>query len=147
MTRAEVRTFIESGIQELSELVGFDSGRITEFNSERGNTYPFAWLESISNSPTFTEQNTIPFDSWSIVIHIAKKAAQDSTAKQYESMIDDADALAQQLQYHYNSTVSGFKLVTIESMSRVPFIKKHADVLAGVIFSFTLVGPDTTNLC
>lgn len=150
MTRTEVRTFIESGIEELTTLVGFDSGRITEFNSDRTREYPFAWLESISNVPDFFNSANglqVPFDHWSIAIHIAKLDKQDSSTKQYEALIDDCDALAQQLQNKYNAVVSGSNLVTLEGIGRVPFIKKHADCLTGVIFSFTLSAPDTTNIC
>lgn len=150
MTRAEVRQFIESGIEELSQLVRFDSGRISEFNSQRSNEYPFAWLESPSNNPDFFNSMNglqVPYDHWEIAIHIANKDSQDSSPAQYEAIIDDCDAIAQQLQHKYNTIVSGFNLSLIEGISRVPFVKKHADILTGVIFSFTLTAPDTTNLC
>lgn len=150
MTRAEVRQFIESGIEELIPLVGFDSGRISEFNSDRTRDYPFAWLETISNSPDFFNNANglqVPYDHWTIRIHIAAKDKQDSLPNQYEALIDQCDYKAQLLQKNYDTVVSGFNLVTLEGLSREPFIKKHADCLTGVIFSFTLSAPDTTNLC
>lgn len=147
MKRSEVRTFIENGIATLSPQMGFGSGRISEFNSKLDKTYPFAWLESLSNSPDInTGVNTI--DHWEIIIHIAKKDAQDSSADQYEAIVDECDLIAQELQKAYNEDIDGYKILTMESISREPFIKKHAsDCLTGVIFSFTLSGPDTTNLC
>ena len=145
MTREQVRTYIEDGIKLLSTNLGFNSGRITEFNSERSNGYPFAWLESLSVSSDIPNQT--PIDTWSIVIHIAQKDAMDSKPDDYEAIVDVSDYIAQQLQKKYNAEVSGFKLITMEGMTREPFIKKHADCLTGVIFSFNLIAPDTANFC
>ena len=145
MTREQVRTYIEDGINLLSTNLGFGSGRITEFNSERSNDYPFAWLESLSVSSDIPNQT--PIDTWSINIRIAQKDALDSMPEQYESLIDKSDYIAQQLQKKYNAEVSGFKLIKMEGMSRTPFVKKHADILSGVDFSFNLIAPDTANFC
>jgi len=105
MKRNEVRVFIESGVQELSPSVSFDSGRYTEFNSERNHVYPMAWLESISNNPDlFNSTNgfQVPMDHWKIVLHITYLDKQDSIPVQYEAIIDQADYIAQQLQIIYN---------------------------------------------
>jgi len=148
MTRAEVRAFIESGIDNLNqsgEVIQFNSGRITEFNSPRSNVYPFCWLESLSTDTDLI--NSLPFDNWQIVIHVAAKDSQDSKAEQYEAIVDSCDVIAQKLVKKYNDVVSGYKLVTISGVNRTPFIKKHADNTSGVILSFTLISPDQTNLC
>lgn len=146
MTRAEVRNFIESGINTLSPVVGFGSGRISEFNSTLNKSYPFAWLESLSNNPDIVV-GVSTTDNWEVIIHIAKQDKVDSTAAQYEAIVDECDYIAQQLQKAYNEDVSGYNLVTLTGISRIPFIKKHTDPSTGVILSFTLSGPDTTNLC
>jgi len=148
MTRAEVRAFVESGIDNLNqsgEVIQFGSGRITEFNSTRSNIYPFCWLESLSVDTDLI--NSMPFDNWNIVIHVAAKDAQDSSADQYETIVDTCDVIAQKLVKKYNDVVSGYKLVTLSGINREPFIKKHADNTSGVILSFTLISPDQTNLC
>lgn len=149
MTRAQVRSFIESGIEELSQQLSFGSGRISEFNSDRGHTYPTAWLDPLSNNPTLPngQGSVTPQDNWNVVIHIAKKDKMDSTPEQYEAIVDECDSIGQQLQKKYNDEVEGFNLVTLGAVSREPFIKKHADCTTGIILSFTLSGPDTTNLC
>jgi len=100
MTRAEVRAFIESGIDNLNqsgEVIQFNSGRITEFNSPRSNVYPFCWLESLSTDTDLI--NSLPFDNWQIVIHVAAKDSQDSKAEQYEAIVDSCDVIAQKLVY------------------------------------------------
>jgi len=147
MTRAEVRTFIKSGVTALSLAYRFNSGRISEFNSGRSNDYPFLWLESLMAGGDFTEGTQMPVDEWDIKIHIAKKDSVDSKAEQYEAIIDECDLIAQKLKYQLNQVVSGYKTALISSITREPFIKKHADNTTGVILSFTLIVPDQTDVC
>lgn len=145
MTRAQVRSFLEDGIILLTDVT-YGSGRISEFNSNRSRVYPMCWIESLSVTTSLTDTQ-LPTDAWDIKIHVADKIGADAVETQYESLIDDCDYIAQQLIVHYNQQVNGFKLVTLTGISREPFIKKHADSLAGVILSFSLNAPDTTNLC
>lgn len=146
MTRKEVRTLIEDAVNDLSQSVGFGSGRITEFNKARSNTYPFAWLESISDSPDLTTQN-LPISNWDCSIHVAKKDSQGSSPEEYEDIIDDCDEIAKKIAVKINLSISGYKLITLSAQNFEPFVKKHADILTGVIYSFTLNIPDTTNRC
>lgn len=146
MTREEVRAFIKSGVDALDQTIDFASGRITEFNSGRSNEYPFIWLESLSTDVDILATG-LPYDNWQIALHIAKKDAAGSSPEEYEGIIDVCDLIAQQLIKKYNNIVSGYTLVTLSNVSRQPFIHKHADDLTGVILSFTLGSPDTTNLC
>jgi hypothetical protein len=145
MTRGEIRSFLEDGIILLTDVT-YGSGRVSEFNSNRSRVYPMCWIESLSVSTELTD-NELPINAWNVNLHVAKKDLADSVEAQYEALIDDCDEMAQQLIKYYNSQVSGFKLVTITGITRNPFIKKNADCLSGVILSFTLNSPDTTNLC
>lgn len=146
MKRSEVRTFIESGVEALTPAIGFNSGRISEFNSVRSNDYPFVWLESLSAGVELTDQG-LPYDGWNIAIHIAKKDAAGSKPEEYERIVDECDYIGQQLVKQYNNLVTGYATVTLDNISRDPFIHRHADDLTGIILSFTLNAPDTTNLC
>lgn len=146
MKRSEVREFIESGVEALTPAIGFNSGRISEFNSERGNDYPFVWLESLSAGVELLDSG-LPYDGWNIAIHIAKKDAAGSKPEEYERIVDECDYIGQQLVKQYNNLITGNHLVTLESISRDPFIHRHADDLTGIILSFTLNTPDATNLC
>lgn len=146
MTRAEVRQFVEDGINALSESIGFGAGRITEFNKDTQKDYPYAWLESLANRPeVFVNHATV--DNWQIIIHIAKKDSQDSSPDEYETIVDECDVIGAKLQTKYNQVVSGYKLLTISNVSREPFIKKHADILSGVVLSFDLSAPETASYC
>lgn len=148
MTRSEVRDFIESGVTLLNEAgtyLEFGNGRVTELNSNRSNTYPKVWLDPLTVSTDLV--NSMPFDNWDIVLRIAGKDAQDSKPEQYEAIVDTCDEIAQKLVKKYNDVASGYKLVTISGITREPFIKKQADNTSGVILSFTLTSPDSTNLC
>jgi hypothetical protein len=147
MTRAEVKTFIETGVQAINPALSFGTGRITEWNSNRSNEYPGTWLETIEADTEIPEGLQLPFDAWPINLHIGKKDAQDSSPTEYEALIDEADYIAQQLIKQYNATVTGYNTVTISSISRPAFIKKHADCITGVVLTFILRVPDTTNLC
>lgn len=146
MKRSEVRAFIEAGIEQLSPVIGFGSGRISEFNSDRSREYPFVWLESLSTGVTLTDSG-LPFDDWNIALHIAKKDSADSIEIQYEPMIDDCDFIGQKLINFYNNEIEGYQKSTITGISRVPFVKRNADILTGIILSFTLSAPDVTNIC
>lgn len=141
MTRAEVKEFIQSGAELLQ--IPFDTGRISEFNSNRTNTYPFVFLETVSSQTTLT--NSLPTDTYAIKIHVLSKDWIDSSNADYEALIDQADIVAQRLIKRYNDILSNYNLVTINSISRVPFIKKHADCLTGVLLSFNLLTQDTSG--
>ena len=145
MRRQAVRSFLEDGIILLTDVT-YGSGRVTEWNSDRIRVYPMAWIESLRTSSDITSMELL-YDTWSIKIHIAKKDTADSVEVRYEALIDDCDEMAQELIRYYNQVVSGYKLVTITGINREPFIKKNADCLTGVILSFDLTAPDTTNLC
>lgn len=145
MTRAQVRNFLGLGIDLLTDVT-YGTGRISEWNSNRSRVYPMAWIESLSVD-TELANDVLPYDNWNISIHIAKKDAADSVEDEYEQLINDCDEMAQELIRYYNQVVSGYKLVNISGINRDPFIKKNADCLTGVILSFTLRAPDTTNLC
>lgn len=146
MTRTEVKAFIESGVTSLNPALPFGTGRISEFDSARSHTYPMSWLETLTVSSEFTGGG-VPYNQWSINLHIAKKDKIDSSAVEYETIIDECDLLAQQLIHKYNSIITGYEKSWITGMSREPFIKKHADCLTGVLLSFTFNDVDTTNLC
>ena len=146
MTRAEVRQFIEAGVNALTPSVEFGSGLITDFNSMRSHQYPSVWMNVTPVTPVIA-YNVAPTDQWDIELIIAQKDAVDSSPEQYEHIIDDCDLIAQKLVYKYRNVISGYKMVTMEGFRRVPFVKKHADCISGVTLTFTLVAQDTTNVC
>lgn len=146
MKRREVRAFIQSGIETLTETAQFNSGKIDEFNSQPDKGYPFCWLDSLKVKSELTT-TYLPVDDWDISILIVKQDSLGSAPEEYEEIIDHCDELAQQLIYQINNQVSGYKLVTIKGISRDPFIKKLADCTTGVNLSFTLTAPDLTNNC
>jgi hypothetical protein len=146
MKRSEVKTFIEAGVTALGQSVGFGTGRLSEFNKERSNEYPTAWLETLEVNPDITESGLV-MDTWQINLHILKKDDISSSTDQYEEIIDQCDEIAQKLIYKYNHIISGYATATIDGYSRTPFIKDHADVLTGVLLQFTLTAPDTTDHC
>lgn len=140
MKRSEIKEFIESGAQYFE--IPFSTGRISEFNSSRSNTYPFIFLETLQVD---TDLNfSIQTDNWVVRLHLASKDAPDSKMSQYEKLIDDADYLAQRLIRRYNDVLSNYDLVTLSAVSRTPFIKKHADCLTGVLLQFVLTIQNTS---
>lgn len=143
MTRKEIQTFIKSGFVQLSESFDFGTGRITEFNAARANSYPSAWLESLIVDTEYIEPVTLPYDTWPIKIHIARKDKIDSSTEEYEEIINECDLTAQKVMRFYNAA----KLTVTTGVNRSPFIKKHADCLTGVVLSFNLKLPDTTDVC
>lgn len=145
MTRSEVRTFIESGVNALTPPPEFGYGRISEFNSLRSHEYPAVWQIT---SPVSTELgNGAPTDSWTVDLIIAQIDKQDSSAVEYEHILDDCDIMAQKLIYKYRNDIAGYKLVTMESVEREPFVKKYADCLTGVNLRFIIISPNQENVC
>lgn len=146
MTRSGVRTFLETGVNTVNPQLAFGYGRLSEWNSKRDNQYPGVWWET---RPTSTEivNVVMPFDSYDVQLHIGKQDAIDSIPIQYEMIIDACDQIARELIKYYNDQVSGYDTITIESITRTPFIKKHSDIITGVILAFTLTGPDTQEIC
>lgn len=146
MTRAEVRAFIKSGVDAVSQVQGFNNGRISEFNSEPGKDYPYVWLESLSVARTNTGTGA-PSDDWAISIHVAKKDAAGSSPSQYEAIVDQCDEIAAALSNQYNNALATAVNVVIDSEARDPFIHRHADDLSGVVFSFTLRTWANSSFC
>ena len=145
MTRTEVRTFLEDGVNALTPVPEFGSGLVTDFNSIRSHDYPAVWQIT---SPVSSEiANQAPVDSWDIDLIVAQIDKQDSSAEQYEHIIDDCDEIAQKLTYQLRAIAEGFKLVQIKGTVREPFVKKYADCLSGVNLRFTLVVQNQTNVC
>jgi len=146
MTRPEVRAFVRSGVDALSPSIRFNNGRISEFNSARDNEYPFVWMESLSVSREITGVGASPED-WAIVLHIAKKDVAGSSPEQYEAIVDECDAIAKLLTNQYNALLAASNTITIATVTRDPFIHKHADDTSGVILSFTLRTFDNSPIC
>jgi len=145
MKREEVREFLKEGVNGLVPAPEFGSGLITDFNSIRSHEYPAVWQVV---SPVGTVEGTsAPQDSWEIELIVAQKDRIDSSHDEYEHILDDCDLVAQKLIYKYRKIVDGYKLVTMESIRREPFVKKYADCLSGVMLTFTLTVPNQTNVC
>lgn len=154
MKRSEVRAFLKSGVDALDNQVDFKSGLISYFNSDRKNSYPCVYFQSVStpegegsDSADLQIYTELPLDNWSIKLWILDLDKQDSIADQYELIIDAMDELAQKLIKKYNAEVSGYKNVTINGITRTPVVKRFADCLSGVLLEFTLVSDDKTNVC
>lgn len=163
MKREEVRQFLKYGADALAQMrppigLHFDSGRLSEFNSLRGKAEPFAWVESLKTNTNISGNHYTLIDEWDVVIHIARFDKPDSLQDQYEELIDQCDQIARKLIWQYNyllynsellstSLKDSYKLVTLDGISREPFIKKYADCMTGVILSFTLNAPDRTDVC
>ena len=145
MTRKEIKEFIRLGVVAITPALEFDSGLLTDFNSERSNIYPKVWLESLEVDTVVPV--SAPVDTWPIKLYIAGKDQMDSKPSQYEDLIDKADFIAQKLIYQYRNVVKGFKLVEILGEKREPWIKKNADCLTGVVLSFDLKATDATDVC
>ena len=146
MTRSEVRTLINDAVDALAQSTAFNAGRITEFNSQPGKTYPFAWLETLKDSPDLTAQQ-LPISNWDCLLIIAKKDETDSLPVQYEALIDACDEIAKKIAVKINLVIQGYKLITLTGQHFEPFVKKLADCTSGIEYSFVLSVPDTTNRC
>lgn len=146
MTRKEIRDLIESAVHETNSSYRFNSGRITEFNSNRSNDYPYLWLESLSRETDIDDQQR-PFDNWNCIIHIANLDEPGSPPEIYEPIIDECDLIAKRFTYRLNQVVSGFKLITLSTLTAEPFHHLQADNTSGVILSFTLSMLDQTDVC
>lgn len=143
MKRQEIRAFIKAGVDALEPSVRFNSGKITSFNANRSNEYPFVWLESLRA----TNPSEAPQQVWECVLHIAKLDKLDSKPEEYEALLDDCDYLAQLLVISYRNTITGWEKLVIGDSSREPFIKKHADDTTKVVLSFEITDFSPIDVC
>jgi hypothetical protein len=149
MTRTQIRSFLESGVTAINPHIFFGSGRISEWNSKGADTDTEVWWESITEAVGVDMINSVsPNDGWPINLHIGRKDSMDSLPGKYEQIIDDCDYIAQQLTNQYNLVIQDSDTITLTGISRQPFVKKHGGLLfSGVTLSFSLNGPDKTDLC
>lgn len=147
MKRSEVREFIRQGVIAIQPTLAFDSGLLTDFNSQRTNIYPKVFLESLNVDTSYNAQ--APLDVWPIQIYIAFQDRMDSLPVDYEDLVDQADFIAQKLMYLYRKTLNSqnAELVKIENTKRTKWIKQNADCLTGILLTFQIRGQDTTNVC
>jgi|GEM_PF-5494442 len=145
MKRSEVRVFLEDGVNLLAPACNFRTGRLSEFNSERDKTYPYAWLYELEVSTSLSNGRSV--DTWSCTIRIAKLDTADSLPDQYEAIVDDCDYIAQQLIKYYDQDLDDSVLVLLSGITRPPFVKEHADCTTGVDLKFTLEITDKTTIC
>lgn len=159
MTRTQIREFLKAGVDALDPVLEFGSGLITDFNAKPDKTHPQVWHEQRPIGGTNTPAGA-PFDVWEIRLHIAVgHFQQDVSPTDYEDIIDVCDLVAQKLIAQYNfilyststeipvETRKLYRMVTISDRLRTPFTKKHAHVMSGVILSFKINAPDTTDVC
>ena len=146
MKRSEVRTFIKTGVNAITPVLDFSEGKPDDWNAARDNTYPGV-LSVLEENDTDLESNSAPQDTWKIKLIIANIDKLDSNPEQYEDIVDNCDVIAQKLVYKYRNIVSGYKLITMDSISRKRFVKKYADCLTGIELTFDLHAPDQTNVC
>lgn len=137
MKRADLRQFIEDGVNAINPTLGFGSGQIFFFDSNRSWKYPMVFHASLTETDT-VQGKSAPNDELKIELWISQQGALDMTPTQYEPLIDECDDIARKLSYKYRNVVAGFKLTTMTNISRVPFVKKFADCLVGTTLSFTL---------
>ncbi len=150
MTRAEVHTFLKAGVLAIKPSPEFGRGRVQEFNSLASPDFPYVWQLTDDDNEVDSENTTngLPLDAINIVLIIAQKDKPDSTNEQYEAIKDECDLIAQKLKYAYDQIVSGYKLVTLTGISRIPFTRQHvAHLVTGVELRFTINAPDLTNNC
>jgi hypothetical protein len=145
MKRSEVRAFVQTGVNAITPVLDYWEGEITDFNAQRSNEYPGVLLVLEENDIELTTSS--PQDSWKIKLIIANIDKLDSTPEVYEDIIDHCDEVAQKLIYKFRNIVSGYKLITMDSINRKKFIKKYADCLTGIELTFDLHAPDQTIVC
>lgn len=147
MKRSEIRQFIKEGVNSLTPVLDYSEGQITDWNAQRSNQYPGIVLVLEETDTDIPTTSTPSNDKWDIKIIIANKDALDSTPDVYEAIVDSCDEIAQRLIYKYRNVIDGYKLTTMESITRKKFIKKYADCLSGVELSFKINNQDQTNVC
>lgn len=148
MTRASLRSFLRAGVMKISPAMPFHTGRIFEFNSDRNKKYPCVLWESVTpDDSTELVNQSLPLDTWQVILHIVQLDIPGSQPEHYEQLIDDCYDIAQKLVHQYSQIMSRYSSVSISGISRAKFVQKYADRGTGVTLSFTLTDPDNTSLC
>jgi hypothetical protein len=145
MKRSEVRAFIKEGVNAISPVLTFSEGLVTDFNSDVSRQTPT--VHNLMEEDDTDLSKSAPSDGWKIKLLIANLDKVDSSADVYEDIVDHCHEVAQNLVYKYRNIIDGYKLVTMDAITRKKFVKKYAACLTGIELSFTLHAPDKTNVC
>lgn len=167
MKREDVKTFLKDGCNAVN--CSFDAGRLTEFNSLQDKSFPFVWWETEElDNDSFGGTGSTLIDDRAITLHISKQDTMDSLQEEYENIVNECDQIARKLLWQYNRVLysdsssvsatatlsdnttlkrSAYSRITLKSISRTPFIKKHGDCLSGIILKFVINSPDLVNVC
>lgn len=158
MTRKELKSFLKLGCDAIK--IFFDAGLVSDFGKVADKDFPYVWLDLSSVDSEIPDDRFLLLDDWPIELHIAKKDSLDSIPNQYEQIVDECDDIARKLLWQYNLTLAGsdsidtsatnqelYQRIKISTPKRQRFVKKHADILTGVILSFTLTSPDMKDVC
>lgn len=148
MTRAELREFVREGVEDMVPPLEFNEGQISDFAANRSHNYPVALLLLDSTDTKITD--SAPIDTWKVILYVADLDKMDSLPIVYEDMVDRCDDIARRLIYKYRNIISGYKLVTMESVLRERLIKTpilSPDCLTGVMLTFDVIAPDQDDVC
>lgn len=151
MKRTEIRTFIRNGVNNLTPSVQFDEGVFTDWNARRDKSYPSILSELEETNSDILTSTTPLFDTWPIKLSLCLQDKIDSIPDFYEPLVDQCDDMARKLIYSYRALIAGYKLMTIENIKRIKFVKsskKGADLLTGIELTFDLKNQDqSTDIC
>ncbi len=150
MIYQSLHNLIRDTIGAIGTNVFFYHGKDSNFNSEQKETYPLAWLDIVTTSSTFINDNrTNDSHAVKLIFLDLDKVGADSTTS--NSIVFQMDKLARKFIIDLNNKLVDLSdsayASEITNVRITPFVKVKASVLTGVLLEFTLTCPDNVEYC
>ena len=150
MIYESLHTLIRDTVGGVGTNLFFYHGKDSNFNSEQKERYPLVWLDLVTTTSTFINENrTNDVHSVRLLFLDLDKVSADSSAS--NTIVFEMDKLARKFIIDLNNKVEdlndGVYSVEVANVRLTPFVKVKASVLTGVLLEFILTAPDDVEYC
>lgn len=156
MSHKALRLLIRDTSKSLLDTLEFGYGRGSDFDQVRNKATVVIWLDLLSASPNFANNNVQDYlKEWEVNLTFSELDKSDSIETEYSLILDRMDELVDRFINKLNGTLdevgNANELTTqdviLSNFSQFPFVKTLADIRTGYTLSFTVQVPDKFDYC
>jgi hypothetical protein len=130
----------------------FQHGRGSDINIFADNNRDFLiWLSPMRSTGTFPNQGNRLFNTYNVELAFYHRDEGSSTNEVTRNILELTDKASIQYLLDLNQSIESTDTiqdsVTIESISREPFIKVSSHILTGILLTFRITLPDDFKYC
>jgi hypothetical protein len=156
MSHKALRLLIRDTAKSLTDDIFFGYGKASDFNQIRNKTNGVIWLDLLSASPTFSNNNVQDYTKdWSVNLTFCELDKPDSIETQYMEILDRMDDLVDKFinklnRFSETAEETGditTEEIVISNISQQPFVKIFDDYRTGYTVSMNIQTPDKFEYC